>query len=1007
MFIIKYRIPIIIIVLGITVFLGIGLTKMTKENGVKALLATDNKDYLFFEEMEDVFGATDQLVLGVTFHDSVYKKENLKLIQELTKYFEENENIKNDDIVSLSNIDNIEGLDEELIIAPIIPEDEEITNSIAESIKIKVRDNDMLNGKIVSLDEKSTVIIITINSDISFNAEKLDSVMNFVKDKIAVVEKSRPDVNIYRSGMVSVKYTTSEYMDRDMKFMFPIAIGVVAIILLILLRSISGVIMPMLVTLFSVIWTLGLKGWLNSPLTLAETVIPIMLIAIGCADGVHIVSEYLFFSRSGLHSREALAKTMKNLRTPIILTSITTALSFFSLILAPGVSVKNMGIFLGFGVVVAMFFSLTLVPILLSFKKDNNSKKIENRKKIDLTSIAELIIHKKIVIVIISILFLGVSIIGMKNIVVETDQIMFLKDNDPLKISTKKIQENLGGINTLDIIIEGDEDSLKSPETLIFMNKLQIYADNLKSVSYSISLVDYLKKINYEFMGKDIKYKTIPEKQGVISNLLFLYEMGGGDSLHKVVNSDYSLGKISIRLLDTTQLSIEKIVDDLDLWINENKPKNLTTSYTNDYIRIVMGDLITKGQVRSFISTLIAVLFLLMIIFRSPISGLLVAIPVIIAVCFNFAIMWLTGTTLNIGTSIIASVGMGVGIDYSIHFFQRYKTYYLTNNDNNLSITLAFNESVKPIISNALAVGLGFLTLMLSNYYIIAGIGWITGLSMLTTAFCALVVLPAYLSIFEPLKKRKGKSMKKSLIAVFILLSSSIFANNDGFEIMKKNDELKNSSDSSNITTMVLIDKRGNKKIRKMEIYSVDTEKGDNQFIHFLLPSDVKGIKFLTLGDYNNDDEQRLFLPALGKIRKISSSNKNGKFVGSDITFYDMDSKNFNEFNYEYLKDDIVRDIDCWVVTSMAIENNAPYFKVNNYVSKSDYYIYKKEMFDQKDKLIKSITVLETKTIDGVIIPIKTIIENFDKNHKTLLSVEDVYINTSLDKNIFSIQNLN
>ena len=770
MFVLKYRVPIIIVLIGITVFLGFGLKKMTKENGIEAIIATDNSEYLFFKSMEKEFGATDQIVLGVTFIDSVYKKENLSLIRDLSTFFEKVEDIDEDNVLSLSTIDNIDGIDQELIVGPIIPEDKEITSNIVETTKFKIRDNDMLKGKIVSKDEKSTAIIITVNTDISMNAEKLAVVIDRIDKKIISVKTARPDIEIYRSGMVSVKHTTSEYMERDMKIMFPIAIVVVMLILLVLLRSFSGVIMPMLVTLFSVVWTMGLKGWIGSPLTMAETVIPIMLIAIGCADGVHIVSEFLFFHRDGIKTKEAIEKTMKNLKTPVILTSITTSLGFLSLITAPGVSVRNMGIFLGFGVITAMLFSLLFIPALLSFKKDRSVKKVKKKRALDLTKIGKTIIKRRITIIIASIFFLAVSILGMINIKVETDQIIFLKDSDPLKIATIKLQETLGGVNTLDIIIEGTEDTLKTPGTLKFMEDLQTYADGMDSVSYTLSLVDYVKKIYYEFNDKDKSFNRLPCEieiidseeipgQAVISNLLFLYEMGGGDKLNKVVNDDYSMGKVSVRLLDTTQIGIEKLVEDLKIWIEENKPADITIKYTNDYIRLVMQDLITSSQIRSFISTLIAILFLLMIIFKSPLSGALTALPVIIAVCFNFAVMWITGTTLNVGTSIIASVGMGVGIDYAIHYFQRYKTIYLKTGDNHQSIISALNESAVPILSNALAVGIGFLALLFSNYFMIISIGWITGLSMMTTAFCALFVLPAFLAVFEPLKKRQNETI--------------------------------------------------------------------------------------------------------------------------------------------------------------------------------------------------------------------------------------------------------
>ena len=184
MFFLKFRVPILVILTGITISLAFGLPKMTKENGMKSIIAADNKDSIFFEKMKEVFGATGEMVIGLTFPDSVYAKENLLLIQNLSSFLENDEYIKDDDVLSLSTIDNIDGIDQELIIEPIIPEEEVLTNEIVQSVQDKIRDNDMLKGKIVSNDERSTAIIVTMGTDIAWNAEKLALVINRTIKKI-------------------------------------------------------------------------------------------------------------------------------------------------------------------------------------------------------------------------------------------------------------------------------------------------------------------------------------------------------------------------------------------------------------------------------------------------------------------------------------------------------------------------------------------------------------------------------------------------------------------------------------------------------------------------------------------------------------------------------------------------------------------------------------------------------------------------------------------------------
>ncbi len=147
---------------------------------------------------------------------------------------------------------------------------------------------------------------------------------------------------------------------------------------------------------------------------------------------------------------------------------------------------------------------------------------------------------------------------------------------------------------------------------------------------------------------------------------------------------------------------------------------------------------------------LVAITILMAVVFRSIPVGLITSLPVFIAVLLNFAVMWLFGVTLNVGTSIIASIGMGVGIDYAIHYYSRFRLLLRDGLSYEDALVQAFMQTSRPILSNATAVGLGFLVLLFSEYQIIGHVGWITALSMYTTALSTLLVLPAMLALFKP-----------------------------------------------------------------------------------------------------------------------------------------------------------------------------------------------------------------------------------------------------------------
>ena len=252
--------------------------------------------------------------------------------------------------------------------------------------------------------------------------------------------------------------------------------------------------------------------------------------------------------------------------------------------------------------------------------------------------------------------------------------------------------------------------------------------------------------------------------------------------------------------------------------------------------------------------------------------------------------------------------------------------------------------------------------------------------------------------------------MKRFILILMLLglgLCFHIHADEKGSEIAKKNDELKKAKDSSSELTMTLVDKKGAKKTRKLIMMSKETAEGTDSFVEFLEPADVKGTKFLTIAHKKSDDEQRLYLPALKKTRQISGSSKNSKFVGSDLFYYDMEDRAFEDSTYKYVKDEKYNGMDCYVIEAVAVDKSSPYSKSLVWINKADYFAYKIECYDRKnDSLWKVIAMVDVKTIDGVMIPSKTVVDNKKDGTMTLMQMTNIKLNTGISDSIFTVQNL-
>lgn len=255
----------------------------------------------------------------------------------------------------------------------------------------------------------------------------------------------------------------------------------------------------------------------------------------------------------------------------------------------------------------------------------------------------------------------------------------------------------------------------------------------------------------------------------------------------------------------------------------------------------------------------------------------------------------------------------------------------------------------------------------------------------------------------------------KKLLAVVLGLSlvGMAFADTRGDEIARKYYGLKKADDTKSPAVMTLIDKSGTRKVRKLEIFYRETAEGKNAFMNFLEPADVAGTKFLTVAHKGGDAEQRLYLPALKKTRKISSSGKDGEFVNSDFYFYDLEDKKFEDHTYTFIASDVTIADKAFAgmkfskIEMKPVDATSPYSKEVAYVNQDDSFVYKLECFDKKDgALLKTFLFVKVQNIKGVLVPVQTIVTNSKKGTRTLLALTDPQVNSGVKSEVFTVKNL-
>lgn len=253
------------------------------------------------------------------------------------------------------------------------------------------------------------------------------------------------------------------------------------------------------------------------------------------------------------------------------------------------------------------------------------------------------------------------------------------------------------------------------------------------------------------------------------------------------------------------------------------------------------------------------------------------------------------------------------------------------------------------------------------------------------------------------------------MIAISALYAASVSAELPDIEarqVAVNTDDRDDGDDQTSDLEMVLINKQGKQRVRKVRSYQKDYEDGDKSVMFFLEPADVKGTGFLgwNYDDESKDDDQWLYLPALKKVRRISSSNRADYFMGTDFTYNDMGDRDVDDYMYKHLGTEVIDGIECYHVERLPkdkdVIDESGYGKTEIWVRPDIWMMVKAVFYDKKMKLLKELTASDFEEIDGIWTAKTMQMNNIQKKHQTIFTFTDVSYNAGLDDNIFSQRQL-
>jgi hypothetical protein len=692
--------------------------------------------------LDKIFGKNEPVLIFFETKD-VLNDSTLLRIKNLSKEFNRMKEFRQ--VISLFDAKNIRGESGAMIVDPVVKRIPK-SDSRRESLRTEIIHNDLAYGMIVSKDFRFTIIMVN----------PADNVLD--DDAIAIIEdllKKYPgNEKVYLNGYPFLKHEIQAKSTRDLLLLMPVALIIMIVFLYFSFHEKRGVLLPFSVVCMSILLSLGLMPLLGWELSLIAVLVPIMMIAIANNYGVHIISRYQ--ELNALHPRWSMDRIVDqcidDLNKPVILTALTTIAGVSGMIVHIMLPAKQMGIVSALGIAFALVLSLTYIPAVLLLLKKGKIQKSFTKERHSLVDkfltwagkIATGQSRQTIIIFLVVFLILGS---GMLRLQVSINNERLLPRSDQLRISTNIANKYFGGTKNINLLFEGD---IKDP---VILKKMDHYEKELKKmpeVGNVMSLATVIRTMSRALNDPgDPFYDRIPDSRAAVAQYLEFYSMSGDpDDFERMVDFDYTKANMMIQFRAPNKKTFNRVEAKIKSLIQQDQ--NVVFMAGMCLIEKSLSQAIVRGQINSLVFAAAVIIILLLIIFRSISAGLMGSIPLIYALVCNFGLMGWLGIQLDIASSLLSSIAIGIGIDYTIHLFWRLKLELSEGNNYENAIRKTLATTGRGITINAFSVMLGFMVLFISGLTILKTFALLIIFSLLLCLLCALVLIPALSMVMKP-----------------------------------------------------------------------------------------------------------------------------------------------------------------------------------------------------------------------------------------------------------------
>jgi predicted RND superfamily exporter protein len=762
LFIIRYRLPLIIAIGLITVVMGYYATKVEMSYDFARTVPLNDPEMVFLNAFKAQFGE-DGNVVAVGLKDSaIYQAKNFELYRQFSEKVKAIPGVNS--VLSLPTIKMIrkDTAASRFMLVDLFPR-QEVPQAVLDSLMRQFANQKFYMGQLVNESNGATMMIVSVNKDYLNSSKRIEVTNDLVNAGTEFTNAT--GIQLRYAGLPFVRSVVAVQVRKEMQIFLALSALVTGFIMFLFFRSFRAVLFSMIVIGIVVVWVLGTLALFGYKITLLSGLIPPVIVTIGITNAIYLLNKYHLEFAKFKDKQEAISSVVKKMGLATFLTNLTVAIGFLTLLSTDILVLREFGIVAGINIMVLFIVSLIMIPAIFSWLPEPRPKHLRH---LDFRILGkfiranDLMVHRhRMTIYSVAIGLAVISAFGMYRL----QSVSFIVDDIPEESQIKKdlhfFEENFSGIMPLEIMVDtGKRRGILEVKNLRTISDFENFLDSITVVSRPVSVISLVKASKQAFYNGNPARYELPTNQE--RAFILRYMKGQTDAsglLNSFTDSTFQKMRISLQIADIGSKKMDSLVS------NVIEPRmhqifegtDITGTVTGSTKIFIKGNnfLIANLQ-ESLLLAFILITLSMAFLFANVRMIIISLIPNLLALMITAGIMGYMDIPLKASTALIFSITFGISVDNSIRFLAKYRQEQFSNN---FFVPVSVSESIletgKSIIYTSIVLFAGFIIFAFSSFGGTIALGILTSTTLVISMFTNLILLPALIMTFD--KPRKVK----------------------------------------------------------------------------------------------------------------------------------------------------------------------------------------------------------------------------------------------------------